>query len=192
MKDAERISDAVNLGQLDRTVSDVSAELTGTVSGVSSFLNGAIDSKIYIDDRVCDFIHGNSNLKVVKLKSSEYEDIVLSAQPSAIASTLYVVEYDNVNAYGAKVVHVGDAKLSDDAVNLGQVNEISAYVHNELSGVNVELQKKILNKVFVHDRVNNASAFTDISVVRVSRNDYAEVLKNATLSDSLSNTLYIV
>lgn len=207
LKDATDDADAVNLKQLSNTVSDTSdtltgiinstsatltTKLTGTVSSVSSFLDEKIDSRIEIEDSVSGLINGNSNLKVVKLKSSEYESIVLSAQPSAIASTLYVVEYDNVNAYGAKVVHVGDAKLSDDAVNLGQVSGISADIHNELTTVSDSLQKKILNKVFVHDKVNNASAFTDISVVRISRNDYADVLKNTKLSNSLSNTLYIV
>ena len=87
-------SDAATKGYVDKTKEDLSTDYTGLIGSLSD----KIDKKIYIEDKISSDISGYSDLSVIKLSSTEYQDLVVSGATSP--SVLYVVESNFINAYG--------------------------------------------------------------------------------------------
>ena len=78
-------SDCATKGYVDKTKEDLSTDYTSLIDRLSD----TIDKKIYIEDKISSEISGYSDLSVIKLSSSEYQDLVYSDAISP--STLYVV-----------------------------------------------------------------------------------------------------
>jgi hypothetical protein len=85
-----------------------------------SVLETNIDNKIYISDTE----NGErfTDLSVIKLTEDDYNTLVYTGQIDKDA--LYVVENENLNAYGKTINNVGTPELSSDAANKDYVDTL--------------------------------------------------------------------
>ena len=86
-------------------------------------LSSAIDNKVTIDNRLCNVVE-QTDLSIVKLSASEYYDLVNS--DTVISNVIYVVENQFKNAYGQQIKNLAQGTDLSDAVNLEQLNAVSA------------------------------------------------------------------
>ena len=171
-------------------------------NGLIDCLSNNIDKKIYIEDKISSEISGYSNLSVIKLSSSEYQDLVDSDKTSP--SVLYVVESDFINAYGQQIKNLSAPELSSDAATKGYVDSSIVNVNNSISDVSSDLLEKmseisgdlgeeISSKIYIEDHIGEdgqlVSSYSDLSIIKLSSNEYQDLVEsNATLS----NALYVV
>jgi len=86
-------------------------------------LSTAIDNKVTIDNRLCNVVE-QTDLSIVKLSASEYYDLVNS--DTVISNVIYIVENYFKNAYGQQIKNLAQGTDLSDAVNLEQLNAVSA------------------------------------------------------------------
>ena len=147
------LSDAVNVEQL-------------------SNLSLSLDNKIIIDDRISGIVD-KSDLSVIKLLASEYEQLVYD--DGTLSNALYIVEKDYLDQYGQQIKNLGaPTDLSDAATK--------EYVDNLIS-----LQD--FSKVFIDNRISSVYKQTDLSVIKLSSTEYEQLVYN---DQTLSDALYIV
>lgn len=102
---------------INNAIDDKTTEYDGLIDNLSD----KIDKKIYIEDKISSEISGYSDLSVIKLSSSEYQDLIDSDTISP--SVLYIVESDFINAYGQQIKNLSAPELSSDAATKGYVDE---------------------------------------------------------------------
>ena len=83
-------------------------------------------SKVFVKDAgAAEYSSGKqSDLSVIKLAASEYEQLVINGMTSPNA--LYVVSSDYINAYGEQLKNLAAATDLSDAVTLEQLNSLSS------------------------------------------------------------------
>ena len=102
---------------------------------VSAALETEISNKVKIEGVATDYIN------VSRVNAETYHDIITNG--TADPKTIYIVSSDNVNAFGERVMNVGDATEPSDAVNLKQLNGTKTELTTLVSSVSSDLQKKI-------------------------------------------------
>lgn len=90
-------------------------------------------SKVFVKDAgVAEYSSGKqSDLSVIKLAASEYEQLVINGMTSPNA--LYIVSSDYINAYGEQLKNLAAATDLSDAVTLEQLQEVSSIALSGLS-----------------------------------------------------------
>lgn len=76
-------------------------------------LNGKIDNKVKVDGSAID------TLSIERIDAVAYHEKVVNG--TVDANTIYIVNSDNLNAFGEKVTNVKDGSDPTDAVNVGQL-----------------------------------------------------------------------
>ena len=203
------LSDATNKEYVD----DISSQLCSCISGfskmLSSFdgrLSSEISTKIFIGTKTSSYVDasgyihlcsvsGNySNLSVLKVQESDYHKLVADGQVDQ--SVLYVVETSAINAYGSRIVNLDDPISSDDAASKKYVDSfVDTKMHEHSAGIDPKLSylsSAISSKVLVQHLTTNkpTSAYVDLSVIKISENDYQGLVNNE--GTLLSDAVYIV
>ena len=102
---------------------------------VSAALESQISNKVKIEGVATDYIN------VSRVNAETYHDIITNNK--ADPKTIYIVSSDNINAFGERVMNVGDATESSDAVNLKQLNGVKTELTAVVSSISSDLKKKI-------------------------------------------------
>jgi hypothetical protein len=152
---------------LSAGIGAVKGELTALIDGVED----KVDNKIKVGDATS--VAAIDTLTIKRVNIEEYHNILTSE--TIDDSTLYVVSSDNLNAFGSRVVQVGDAKEETDAVNLKQLNAVYDDLQGKINDIgNIagegigELVSKVNNIISVSipklgDDISNVAA--DVSTL---------------------------
>ena len=133
------------------------------------------------------------------MTDEQYHNLITShtdENPTIDPNTLYVVQSDNINAYGSRVINVEDAKEDTDAVNKKQVNEISGILNDKIDDVNDDILSTISSvSSTINDKINDVNENLTSSVLSVSENldSYINSITNeiGDLSVKLENKISI-
>jgi hypothetical protein len=106
-----------------------------TRSSQVSALSAEISAKVRIENTPVDYIN------ISRVDAETYHQIV--AGETTDAKTIYIVSSDNINAFGEKIINVGDATVSSDAVNLKQLNAVETSLTTTISSVSADLKQLI-------------------------------------------------
>ena len=90
-------------------------------------ISNKIDNKIIIDDRISGIVD-QSDLSVIKLSASEYEQLVYDDR--TLSNILYIVDKDYLDQYGQQIKNLGAPTDLSDAVT-------KEYVDNSLQNVQI-------------------------------------------------------
>ena len=71
------------------------------------------------------------------MDAETYHNII--TQGTADPKTIYIVSSDNINAFGERIINVGDAIELSDAVTLKQLNAVDTKLTTLVSSVSSEL-----------------------------------------------------
>lgn len=104
---------------------------------VSAALENEISNKVKIEGVPTDYIN------VSRVDAETYHNII--TQGTADPKTIYIVSSDNINAFGERIINVGDAIELSDAVNLKQLNAVDTKLTTLVSSVSSDLQTQIDN-----------------------------------------------
>jgi hypothetical protein len=81
-----------------------------------TYLSSAISSKITIVDKLANVSAQNANLSVVKLSTSEYEDMIVNG--TTLSNCLYIVDNSFVDMYNEQIKYLAPGTDPTDAVNM--------------------------------------------------------------------------
>ncbi len=95
-----------------------------------TYLSSAISSKITIVDKLANVSAQNANLSVVKLSTSEYEDMIVNG--TTLSNCLYIVDNSFVDMYNEQIKYLAPGTDPTDAVNMQQ---LSSAISDFLSAV---------------------------------------------------------
>jgi len=84
-----------------------------------------IEAKVFVDDRISG-VSGYSDLSVIRLRAAEY--MQLMAADALLSSAVYIVQDDNTDAYGKRIVNLAPPVELSDAANM-------EYVNRQVSGI---------------------------------------------------------
>ena len=94
-------------------------------------LSNDISTKVFIVNKEGG-LSGYYDLSVVKISANEYENMVVLS--SCDDKTIYIVQSDETDVHGDRIVNVADAQDLSDAVNLGLLNRCSDQLSSGLMG----------------------------------------------------------
>ena len=127
-----RIGDGThNFNDLPETAYALRSELSDYVNTLSA----EISAKVKIENVPTDYIN------ISRVDAETYHQIV--AGGTADAKTIYIVSSDNINAFGERVINVGDAVNLSDAVNLKQLNAVESSLTSTISSISADLKDLI-------------------------------------------------
>ena len=110
-------------------------ELSTGFHEISSDINaisGAIDQKIYIEDRLSgQTVSAYSDLSVIKLDSAQYAELLTTS--ALISNCIYVVEDNYIDAYGREIKNV-KYPLSTELSNAATVG----YVNDSINSLSID------------------------------------------------------
>ena len=112
---------------LSAGVNAVKGELTALIDGVEA----KVDNKIQVGDATS--VAAIDTLTIKRVSIEDYHNILTSE--TIDDGTLYVVSSDNLNAFGSRVVQVGDAVEETDAVNLKQLNAVKTELEDKMNSI---------------------------------------------------------
>lgn len=175
--------------------------LAQTIDGLSN----SIDKKIFIDNRISG-ISGYSDLSIVRLSSNEYANLLTSN--ALLSNAIYIVEDAFTNAYGEQIKNVGapidlsdattkeyvDSSISNSLSDFYKKFETSSAIEisNALSTYGdkiTDVSNHINQKVFIADNISSISSYSDLSIIKLSSDEYVNLLISNAL---ISNAIYIV
>lgn len=102
---------------------------------VDTALSAAISGKVKIEGESVDYVNFD------RVNAEEYHNILTGG--TIDPKTIYIVSSDNINAFGEKIINVGDATDLSDAVNLKQLNAAKGELTSLVSSVSATLQGEI-------------------------------------------------
>lgn len=129
---------AEELGKLELSVTTISTAVSTeetTRQNQVNALSAEISSKVKIEGVPTDYIN------ISRVDAETYHQIV--AGGTADAKTVYIVSSDNINAFGERVINVGDAVDLSDAVNLKQLNAVETSLTTTISSISSDLKDLI-------------------------------------------------
>lgn len=203
LADPKQPSDATNKKYVDKTKEDLSNDYSSLIDNLSE----KIEKKIYIEDKISSTISGYSDLSVIKLSSSKYQDLVDS--DATQSNTLYVVESDFINAYGQQIKNLSAPTLLSDATNKEYVDDISSQLCSCISGFSKmfssfdgRLSSEISTKIFIGTKTSSyvdasgyihlcsvSGNYSNLSVLKVQESDYHKLVADGQVDQSV---LYVV
>jgi hypothetical protein len=135
--------------------------LSADVETLANELSGKIENKVKVDGEKVE------TLNVQRIDAASYHDLVVNN--TADANTLYIVSSDHLNAFGEKITNVADGTESLDAVNYGQLTQVSTDITSRLDelvigGVGAELGRLSAN---VYAKIDEVSGALDVKVDNV-------------------------
>jgi hypothetical protein len=69
----------------------------------------------------------------LKISSSKYQELLLNGLVSSVLSnTLFIVDSDNIDAMGQRIINVNTAIDLSDAVNLEQLNSVESSINSNV------------------------------------------------------------
>lgn len=98
--------------------------LSGVLSGDGSDVAGVDELYFRPTVKIFDGAPERTDLSVVKLSGDDYQDLV--AADGVLSNVIYVVESDYEDAYGQQIKNVAPGSDLSDAVNYGQLAQVSA------------------------------------------------------------------
>ena len=148
-----------------------------------------LSSKSYVTSVDCaDFIK-DGMLSSVELCGTT---LVLKFNTDAGSSPISVEMSSFVDNYDSKITYLSDCISSNTEAIASIPTDLSGFTNGSLFVTSSQISddiSKIATKIFVENRISGISGYNDLSVVRLSSNDYASLLT----SDSIvSNCIYIV
>jgi hypothetical protein len=137
--------------------------LSANVKAVVDELSGKIENKVKVDGEKVE------TLNVQRIDAAAYHDLVVNE--TVDANTLYIVSSDHLNAFGEKITNVADGTELSDAVNYGQLTQVSADITNRIDelvigGVGAELGRLSAN---VYAKIDEVSGAFDVKVGDVDK-----------------------
>lgn len=176
------------------------------------YLSNAISSKVYTGTIANGEQIGNySNLSVVKITKEEYEQKITDAACSGVDlsnNVLYIVSSDYIDAYEQRIENVvmSNDNIPSEATNKHYVDSISSNLANNinqlsttlsndyaltstLSGISAELSNSISSKIHYDNLITNESADINLSIVKLSPEQFEQQVLNNQLND---HTLYVL
>lgn len=108
---------------------------SNTRKNTDDALSAAISGKVKIENEAVDYVNFD------RVNAEEYHDIITHG--TIDPKTIYIVSSDNINAFGEKIINVGDATDLSDAVNLKQLNATKTELTTLVSSVSATLQSEI-------------------------------------------------
>lgn len=123
------LSDAIT------ALSDALTSEAQTRETADTALSAAISSKVKVEGESVDYVNFD------RVNAEEYHNILTGG--TIDPKTIYIVSSDNINAFGERIINVGDATVSSDAVNLKQLNAAKDELTGLVSSVSATLQGEI-------------------------------------------------
>lgn len=118
---------------LSAGINAVKGELTALIDGVED----KVENKIKVGE-----VEGEGTpidtLTIRRVSAQEYHNLVVEADKNNTtlpSDTLYIVSSDTINAFGERIENVGDATELSDAVNLKQLNAVSAALQGKIDEI---------------------------------------------------------
>lgn len=189
------LSDAANKSYVD----GVSSSLSGCISSISDKLHGKIDSKIAIAQQTSCYVDSSGytrlslinwqygDLSIAKITDDDYHQLVVDND--VVSNMLYVVSSENINAYGQRIVNLGNPNVSSDAASKQYVDDnvsTRATPHDVRSIVSsIVSAGNWYSKVYIEGQKK------DLSITQVSYDEYVARLLSTSIALS-DNVLYIV
>lgn len=135
--------------------------LSADVETLANELSGKIENKVKVDGEKVE------TLNVQRIDAASYHDLVVNN--TADANTLYIVSSDHLNAFGEKITNVADGTEALDAVNYGQLTQVSTDITSRIDelvigGVGAELSRLSAN---VYAKIDEVSGALDVKVDNV-------------------------
>lgn len=96
---------------------------TSSANEISTALANVGGGKVYFDNRISG-ITGSDDLSVVKLSADEYAQMLDDG--TCLSNAIYIVEAPNIDAFKQQIKNVAPGTNLSDAVNLAQLNAVSA------------------------------------------------------------------
>lgn len=129
--------------------------LSSNVKSLTDELSSKIDNKVKVDEQNVDV------LNIKRIDAAEYHKIV--TEETIDENTLYIVSSDHLNAFGEKITNVADGTELSDAVNFGQLQQVSSDITDRIdeivvSGVGAELGRLSVN---VYTKIDQVSSDLD-------------------------------
>jgi hypothetical protein len=138
-------------------------------------LSTNIENKIYISDEE----NGErfTDLSIIKITEHDYNALVSIGQLNK--GVLYIVESENINAYGKTINNVGTPVLSSDAVNKDYVDILSATLSADLKYAIITNSNAITTKSTIFLCNNDEAQFnSSLSIITVTPEEYTAKLIN--------------
>lgn len=70
-----------------------------------------------------------------------------------------------------------------------ELTNISSYLSNDYTDLIKNLSEKIDNKIYIEDKISSTSCYSDLSIIKLSRNEYQDLVDSNATSPSV---LYVV
>jgi phage host-nuclease inhibitor protein Gam len=97
------------------------------LAAVDAELSGKIDNKVKVDGAAVE------TLNVQRIDSATYHDMVVGG--TVDSNTIYIVSSDHLNAFGEQIKNVADGTEAGDAVNFGQLTQVSTDISQRITDI---------------------------------------------------------
>ena len=105
---------------------NVAAEISA-LAAVDAELSGKIDNKVKVDGASVE------TLNVQRIDAASYHDMVVGG--TVDSNTIYIVSSDHLNAFNEQIKNVADGTEAGDAVNFGQLTQVSADLSQRITDI---------------------------------------------------------
>lgn len=175
---------------------EVSVECDGRVPRIVTVTGHAIGGNNYIGGNN-HFADGGNEFdgfnSVMELSAGALSASTLSANDTAVDKlSAYSLSADNLSAYVLSANVLSAYKLSTNEMSAGTLSAAWSNIINSANGYTLfDLSTAVSSKIFIEDKITGTAGTSDLSIVKISKADYEEMVLDPTMPLN-NSTLYIV